>query len=222
MTDDSLPLHIDPPARQPDEVPPKRSRRRILVTGFLVMAVGLVLVTSLLPRWLTPPETPVDPNRAAAPVADARRIQATLYYVSESGTHLVETSRSVLYGETSSLQVRRLVEAQIAAPPEGLTNPIPAGTTVRATFITANKEAIVDLAGALATAIHGSLDEALAVYAIVNTITSNLPDITGVQILVDGKEVDSLAGHIDLRAPLAKSLALVEGHERTTTPDDTH
>jgi hypothetical protein len=38
----------------------------------------------------------------------------------------------------------------------------------------------------------------------------NLPDITGVQILIEGKEVDSLAGHLDLRAPLAKALDWVE------------
>jgi hypothetical protein len=56
----------------------------------------------------------------------------------------------------------------------------------------------------------GSLDEALAVFAIVNAITVNLPDVTGVQILVDGKEVDTLAGHIDLRHPLRKSMKWVK------------
>jgi hypothetical protein len=31
-----------------------------------------------------------------------------------------------------------------------------------------------------------------------------------VQILVDGKEVDTLAGHLDLRRPLAKNLDYVQ------------
>jgi hypothetical protein len=31
-----------------------------------------------------------------------------------------------------------------------------------------------------------------------------------VQVLVDGKEVDTLAGHVDLRRPLAKNLSWVE------------
>lgn len=223
MTDDPVLIRTDPPPQPPqEELPPKRSRRRIIVTGLLVVAIGLVLVTSYLPRWLTRPGAPADGDRTEAPVTDARRIQATLYYLSESGTHLVETSRSVLYGDSSAVQVRRLVDAQIAAPPEGLDNPIPAGTTVRATFVTSNQEAFVDLGGTFATGIRGSLDEALAVYAIVNTLTVNLPDITAVQILVDGQEVDSLAGHLDLRAPLTKSLVWVEGHERTATTDDTH
>ncbi len=40
----------------------------------------------------------------------------------------------------------------------------------------------------------GSLEELFTVYAIVNALTVNLPAIIGVQILVDGHEVDTLAG----------------------------
>jgi hypothetical protein len=40
-------------------------------------------------------------------------------------------------------------------------------------------------------------------------VTTSLPDVTAVQILIDGKEVDSLAGHIDLREPIGKSGAWV-------------
>jgi len=61
----------------------------------------------------------------------------------------------------------------------------------------------VDLSREAASAsIGGALTELLTVYAIVNVLTSNLPAITSVQILVDGHEVDTLAGHVDLRRPL--------------------
>ena len=40
-------------------------------------------------------------------------------------------------------------------------------------------------------------------------LTVNLPAVTHVQILVDGKEVDTLAGHVDLRHPLSKNLEWV-------------
>ena len=53
-------------------------------------------------------------------------------------------------------------------------------------------------------------DEALAVFTLVNALTVNLPDITAVQILIDGKEVDTLAGHVDLRRPLVQNLTWVE------------
>jgi hypothetical protein len=34
--------------------------------------------------------------------------------------------------------------------------------------------------------------------------------VTTVQVLVDGKEVETLAGHVDLRRPLEKNLTLVQ------------
>jgi hypothetical protein len=52
----------------------------------------------------------------------------------------------------------------------------------------------------------GSLEEILTVYALVNALTTNLPAVERVQILVAGREVDTLAGHVDLRRPLQKNL----------------
>jgi hypothetical protein len=40
-----------------------------------------------------------------------------------------------------------------------------------------------------------------------------LPAISRVQILVDGKEVDTLAGHVDLRHPLEKNLTWVKSQK---------
>jgi hypothetical protein len=39
----------------------------------------------------------------------------------------------------------------------------------------------------------------------VDVLTANLPAITAVQVLVDGREVDTLAGHVDLRRPLQEN-----------------
>jgi germination protein M len=55
----------------------------------------------------------------------------------------------------------------------------------------------------------GSAAELLTVYALVNAVTSNLPAIGRVQILVDGREIESLAGHVDLRRPLRRNDAIV-------------
>ena len=44
----------------------------------------------------------------------------------------------------------------------------------------------------------------MTVYTIVNALLTNLPDLQEVQILIDGQEVDTLAGHVDLRRPLAE------------------
>ena len=88
---------------------------------------------------------------------------------------------------------------------------VPPGTALRALYLTSGGEAFVDLSREIVTAHPGgSLDELLTVYAIVNALTMNLPAVTSVQVLVDGKEVDTLAGHVDLRRPLAKNVSWVE------------
>ena len=56
----------------------------------------------------------------------------------------------------------------------------------------------------------GALDEIFTVYSIVNTLTDNLPAIVAVQLLVDGHQVDTLAGHVDVRRPLMKDLRWTE------------
>jgi hypothetical protein len=40
-------------------------------------------------------------------------------------------------------------------------------------------------------------------------VTENLPAIRSVQILVDGREVDTLAGHVDLRRPLPRGASWI-------------
>ena len=187
--------------------PLSRSTRWFVVTaGFLALVAGVWIVSARLPGWLTQPGTGMAPTDNVSGGGESRRIQATLFYVAEDGTTLVPTSRNVLYGATPVEQARRLVEAQIAVPPDGLVSAIPAGTTLRAVFVTDAQEAYVDLGGSIVSGHSGgALDEALAVYAIVNVLTVNLPEVTAVQILIEGREVDSLRGHIDLRSPLGRA-----------------
>ena len=109
------------------------------------------------------------------------------------------------FADSIAEQARRIVEAQLTDPPAPYASPIPAGTPLRTLFIGQRGEAFVDL-GAEVRTKHpgGALDELFTVYAIVNSLTVNLPAITRVQILIDGKEADTLAGHVDLRHPLAE------------------
>jgi spore germination protein GerM len=190
--------------------------RAAAIAGILLVALagGLVLFVGL-PRWYAPrPEASAAASVPAGPVvqqpaAAARKITATLFYVSEDGMMLVGTQREVPFGATVPEQARAIVEAQIPSPAP-LVSAIPAETKIREVFVTERGDAFVDLSGELSTRHSGgSLDEILTVYTIVNALTVNLPAITRVQILIDGKEVDTLAGHVDLRHPLAKSLEWV-------------
>jgi spore germination protein GerM len=190
--------------RPPEKKAEARGLRVAIVAGAGLLLVGLWLVT-LVPGWLSR-----DPSVAApATPADAssgRRIQATLFYVSDDGSDLIPVARDVPYGATPADQARQILTAQVHAAPDGYVSAIPGGTTIRSVFLGPKGELYVDLSpDGLLGHVSGSLDEALAVFAIVNAVTVNLPDVNAVQILVDGKEVDSLAGHIDLREPLGRA-----------------
>ena len=96
---------------------------------------------------------------------------------------------------------------------------IPEGVTLKTVLLSEKGDAFVDFSPELSTKhTGGSLDELLTVYAIVDTLTVNLPAIARVQILIDGKEADTLAGHIDLRRPLAKNLSWTRSPENAPSP----
>jgi len=169
--------------------------------------VGVWAVIALLPGLLVKApneQAPVESSETTP--ADARKVRVSLFYVSESGLELEPMGREVAYGATVNEQARRIVEAQVQAPPAGRVSAIPPQTTVRAVFLGQKGDAYVDL-GPEIVANHsgGALNEALSVYAIVNALTKNLTDVRSVQILIDGKEVDTLAGHIDIRRPIVQS-----------------
>ncbi len=150
---------------------------------------------------------PVEPGTIATPAAEARKIRARLFYVDEQGTGLTSVEQEVLYGEGTIEQAKRIVEAQIAAAPEPLASAIPPGTKLRTVFLTKAGDMYVDLSAEFRqNHPGGTTNEILTVYSLVNALTSNLPAVTGVQILIDGKEVDTLAGHLDLRRPIEQDL----------------
>jgi len=191
--------------------------RRALIIGAIVAAAALLawLLFVALPRRYGPratsPVTATAPAAPAAPAAGGRKIKARLFYVAEDGVHLMSVEREITYGEGTLEQAREIVAAQVAPVTDPLVSAIPPGTTVRALFITEGGEAFVDLSPDVMTHHSGGTnDEMLTVYTLVNALTENLPAVTAVQLLVDGKEVETLAGHVDLRQPLAKNLSWVQ------------
>lgn len=183
--------------------------RRMAVTAALVVTAlaGVWILFITAPRWYARRTPAATPQAAAAAPGAERKIKATLYYVSEDGLSLVGVQREVPFGEPIVDQARRIVEAQLGAAPAPFASAIPAGTTLRALFLSERGDAFVDLSGDV-TAKHlgGALDELFTVYVIVDALTVNLPAISRVQILINGKEADTLAGHVDLRHPLQKNL----------------
>jgi spore germination protein GerM len=191
------------------------SRRRVLLgtaIAIVAVALGWALMTGLsrVLRTSAPPdtvETPAQPTTDAAPAAAVPRIKATLYFASADGLGLVPVEQEIPLAQGTVAQARAVVEAQLAAtPPDSLASTIPQGTTLRGVYVSERNEAFVDLDATVRTKHPGgSMNELLTVYTIVNAIATNLPDVQEVQLLIDGREVDTLAGHVDLRRPLRKN-----------------
>lgn len=177
-----------------------------------ITAIGIWLLLFALPRWYggERPAAPAQSEQATGQ-AESRKIRATLFYVSSDGTRLVTVEREVPYGAGTMEQARRILEEQVKPAPSPYVSAVPPGTRVRAVFVTGRGDAFVDLSREVGSGhVGGSLTELFTVYAIVNALTTNLPAIGGVQLLIEGQEVDTLAGHIDLRHPLRKNLRWVE------------
>ena len=93
---------------------------------------------------------------------------------------------------------------------EGATQP---AAELRSVFLAPDGTAYLDLSsGSLPRLIPGIGSETQAVYSIVDSITVNVPAVKRVKFLIQGQEVDTLDGHVDLTQPFvpdanAKALA---------------
>lgn len=174
----------------------------VIVVG---VAVGWLLFVGL-PRWYGRPAVATAPPAPSTPAADdVRKIKVRLFYVGADGTRLISAEHEVPFADQPSAQARHIIEAQLAPAQPPLVSAIPVGTTLRALFVTTDGTAVVDLSPDVATAHPGgSINELLTVYTLVQALTFNLPAIGAVQVLVDGHEVDTLAGHVDIKRALPR------------------
>jgi hypothetical protein len=179
------------------------------LAGFTALALlgwGVNVGLQYLGRT-TSPDAPVAPAPAPAPTA---HITATLFYGARDGLLLQPVRVEVPLAEGAVAQGRQIVRALLQPPPAPYVSVIPAGTTLKAFYLTSNGDAFVDLSADVSTKHPGGTHaELLTVYAIVNTVTTNLQGVQRVQLLVDGKEADSVAGHVDVRRPLERDVAFV-------------
>lgn len=185
-------------------------RKRGIQIGVLLVTLGLLgwAVTVGLERLAGPVSEPAPPP--AAPPQPTAHITATLFYATPDGQQLLPIRREVPLADGVVAQGRQILVAQLTPSPDGQRSVIPGGTQLRAFYVTDRGDAFVDLSREL-SAGHpgGTLNELLTVYAIVNAVTANLPAVQRVQLLVDGMEVDTIAGHVDVRRPLTRDTTLV-------------
>lgn len=121
---------------------------------------------------------------------------------------LVRETRNVALPENPagalSIVARELLKGSANA---GVPHIFPRDTVVRATFLLPDGTAFVDLGGpTLAQGWGtGSHEELMAVYSVVQTVTTNFPEAKRVRILVNDEPAETLAGHVNLSRALVPS-----------------
>lgn len=197
-------------------------RRADILIG-IGLAALLVAVPLTAHRWsrllrqpVTPPaeeaaiEGEVEPAPTEAPADVRRTINVKLFFEDPGGAGLVPEERSVAYHASLSRQLRAVVEELLRGSVAGKLSPLAGNTRVLEVFVTARGVAYVDLSKEIAEKqVPGASAEMLAVFSLVNSITMNFPAIKRVQILIDGRMTDTLAGHVDLSRPLLPDLTLL-------------
>ena len=189
-----------------------RGKKRWLQAAAVIVIFGVAAwgASQLLERMVSPVQAPQSAPAPAPPAANVPHIIATLYYGTPDGQALAAVKREVALGEGPRAQGRQILESELEVAPAPYVSLIPPGTMLRAFYVTERGDAFVDLSPEVST-MHpgGSTNELLTVYAIVNAVTANLSSVERVQILIDGKQADTLAGHVDLRRPFERDTSLI-------------
>lgn len=192
----------------------KRNNQKIilslLIIVVLVIAGYLIFNKFIVPIWERYTEKPVitkevpykeEEIEEVQPVPAEEMAEVNLYFSDSQAMYLVPEKRKI--SQIPSLARQAVIELIKGPESSELYPVIPEGTQVNEVYI-ADDIVYIDLSEEIfKNHPGGSSGELMTVYSIVNTLTE-IPPIKGVQILVEGNEMESLVGHIDISMPLLR------------------
>ncbi len=169
----------------------------IIAILVLVLAVAIVV----LRERETPQE--IEPREAISEDLGPGVQSVVLAFADREGLGMVEERREIAVPEDPGARAKRILEELADGPKDrGLVRTIPKDTTVRSVVFDDAGGAFVDFSREL-VANHpgGSTGELLTIRSIVRTLSANFPEVESVRVLVEGKEIETIAGHIDASVP---------------------
>ncbi len=182
---------------------PPELRRRPAGRGMrlLIAGIGFVLALAFVIAGVRHLSGERAQRRADAPAGPTTRA-VTLHFRDDRG-RIVSEAREVAEKPDLARQVRAVLEEELAGSMAGHASAIPAGTVLHHVFTSPGGTVTVDLSRDVVRGQPGDLEsEYTTLAALVRTIRLNFPEITTVQVLIEGKPEVTLAGHFALDAPL--------------------
>lgn len=168
----------------------------LAVLALVAGGFGVWLV--LGPQWRG--RTPLETDRRNG----GSREEIILWFASAQEDGLTSEKRVVTQSVTMIERAKTILRELVAGPKTEAMSTVPAEVKIRDLFIDDQGTAYVDFTDALSRNHPGGpWSEMLTLRSIVQTLTANVPEIKRVRILIGGREVDTLAGHVDIRGPIA-------------------
>lgn len=149
-------------------------------------------------------------NKSSAETSKKEPISLDIkvYYPDNQGLKLIAVKRTVKIEDTDKYKAA-ITSLMSGTKDSSQTNIIPKQTKLNSIAVK-DGIAYVDFNDALVKKFTGgSTGEEMLVGSIVNTLTE-FPEIKKVQILINGKKIESIAGHIDLTAPQSRMVNLIK------------
>lgn len=174
-----------------------------LIAGLICLGVTLLLIERskqviipvappLIPTAANPVDTPPEPQ------------EVNLFLLDTTALTLVPIKTERRLHRELRPRLSQVVRTLIQETPPNFRNTIPRGTELNEVYIDSQQTAYLDFSNHLTDGhIGGTTAEFLTVTAILKTVFDAFPDdIKQVQILINGEEVKTIAGHLNLSQPL--------------------
>lgn len=197
----------------------RRRLKFILLSGIVVVVLALVLTIAffLFNRTEVLPPRPPLPTAASSPNIPPPLQQVKLFFFQPELLQLVDISRELRLSNDKIERLKQIIHALLEESPSALINTIPKGTLLYEVYLDEQYTAYLDFSGALSAAhIGGTTAELLTIQTILKTVRANFGEnIKNVQILIEGQEVDTIAGHVDISKPLSLAANRQVMHEQS-------
>lgn len=145
-----------------------------------------------------------DKKKAPSPLAVQQQaeVERTLLYPAADDMLLTGLVVQLPEGKTAEDKMIAVVKRYIEGPAgENQMDPFPENCRLRALFLRNGSNVVLDLSGPVNQG-GGSDTEIARVYGLIDTLAWNFRAVKSVKLLVNGSEVNTLLGHLDLRHSL--------------------
>jgi len=181
-------------------------QRRLLFWSFVVVLLGAAGVLLFWPHGPLQPEREETSTSSPEPGKAEQALQ--LYFADDEAQNMVSERRALPERASLEESVEAAIAALVAGPEEEHHNSVfPKEARLLQTYYTESTRTLfLDFNHALVDRHPGgSTAEYLTLGALVRTVAANFPQVTRLQILVDGQAIDTLAGHFDTSKPIEVS-----------------